>query len=46
MTLNVQCKNANQLKKQNVRVKIVKAPLVDTRILRSVILQRAQAVVI
>lgn len=44
MTLNIQYKNKNQDLK--IRVKIIKAPLVDSNVLRSVISERARALVL
>lgn len=46
MTINISCKNTNQVRKQNLRVRVIKAPLVDTRILKDIISERAKAVVI
>jgi hypothetical protein len=46
MIKQIQCKRVNQIGRQNIKVRIIKAPLVDTTILRSVISERARAVVI
>jgi len=46
MTKKIQCQPIFNGGAQNVKVKIIKAPLVDTIQLRSVITQRARAVVL
>ncbi len=46
MSKQIQCKKISQDTRYNIRVKIIKAPLVDTKILRSVITERARALVI
>ena len=45
MTKQVQCRT-EQLGKQSLRVRVIKAPLVDSRILRDIISERAKAIVI
>jgi len=46
MTRTIQCKKASKIERKKVKVKIARAPWADERILRKIISQRAQAVVI
>ena len=46
MTKKIQCQSNSNKETHNVRVKVIRAPLVDTLQLRSVIYQRARAVVL
>lgn len=46
MVKKIQCQSTVNKKVQNVKVKIIKAPLVDSMQLRTVITERARAVVI
>ena len=46
MTKQIQCRTENQQNKQSIRIRVIKAPLVDTRILKSIISERARAIVI
>lgn len=46
MTLNIQYKNKREDLRKDIRVKIIKAPLVDSNVLRSVITERARALVL
>ena len=46
MTKKIQCQPITNGGAQNVKIKVIKAPLVDSLQLRSVITQRARAVVL
>jgi len=46
MTKKIQCQTNSKQENHNVKVKVIKAPLVDSLQLRSVIYQRARAVVL
>ncbi len=45
MTKQVQCK-MGESNKQSLRIRVIKAPLVDSRILRNIISERAKAIVL
>lgn len=44
MTRNIQCRGLGE--KQNIKVKVIKAPLVNTSVLREIMSQRQKAIVI
>ena len=46
MTKKIKCQTTNQLKSEEIRVRIIKAPLVSNADLRSVLLSRANALVV
>ncbi len=42
----IKCKNKNKEEARRIRVKVLKAPFVDSEILRQVISERSRAIVI
>jgi hypothetical protein len=46
MTKKIKCQTKEELKSEEVRVRIIKAPLVSQAELRSVLLSRAKALVV
>jgi len=46
MTKKIQCQPISETKAHYIKVKVIKAPLVDSLQLRSVIYQRARAIVL
>jgi len=46
MTKKIKCQTKEELKSEEVRVRIIKAPLVNSTDLRSVLLSRAKALVV
>jgi len=46
MTKKIQCQDLSDYDAQNIKIKIIRAPLVDSRQLRRIIFSRARALVL
>ncbi len=46
MNLKIKCKSIDEKEKQNIRVKVLKAPFVNSHILNQVVADRERAIIL